>query len=67
MSFGAGNIDNKRIGIGATMYYPVEQYGALLSMGDCHGAQGDGESSGTGIETSLNGKFRCEGFVFILP
>lgn len=53
-----GNIDDKRIGIGASMYYPVEQYGALLSMGDCHGAQGDGESSGTGIETSLNGKFR---------
>jgi acetamidase/formamidase len=53
-----GNIDNKRIGIGASMYYPVEQVGALLSMGDCHGAQGDGESSGTGIETSLNGKFK---------
>ena len=53
-----GNIDDKRIGIGASMYYPVEVAGALLSMGDCHGAQGDGESSGTGIETSLNGKFK---------
>ncbi|KAL3145841.1 hypothetical protein ABBQ38_015213 [Trebouxia sp. C0009 RCD-2024] len=53
-----GNIDNKRIGIGATMYYPVEAAGALLSMGDCHGSQGDGESVATGVETSLNGKFR---------
>lgn len=38
----------------------VEQYGALLSMGDCHGGQGDGESGGTGIETSLNGRFRSD-------
>ena len=40
------------------MYYPVEAVGALLSMGDCHGSQGDGESVATGVETSLNGKFR---------
>jgi acetamidase/formamidase len=53
-----GNLDNKRIGIGATMYYPVEVAGALLSMGDCHGHQGDGESAATGVETSLNGQFR---------
>lgn len=42
----------------ATMFYPVEAPGALLSMGDCHGSQGDGESVATGVETSLNGKFR---------
>lgn len=42
----------------ATMYYPVEAAGALLSMGDCHGSQGDGESVATGVETSLNGRFR---------
>ncbi|KAK9814840.1 hypothetical protein WJX72_012452 [[Myrmecia] bisecta] len=53
-----GNLDDKRIGIGATMYYPVEVAGALLSMGDCHGHQGDGESAATGIEVSLNGRFK---------
>ncbi|KAL0055138.1 hypothetical protein WJX82_007595 [Trebouxia sp. C0006] len=53
-----GNLDNKRIGIGATMFYPVEVAGGLLSMGDCHGSQSDGETAATGIETSLNGKFR---------
>ncbi|KAK9814409.1 hypothetical protein WJX72_005468 [[Myrmecia] bisecta] len=53
-----GNLDDKRIGIGATMYYPVEVMGALLSMGDCHGHQGDGESAATGIEVSLNGRFK---------
>jgi acetamidase/formamidase len=34
-----GNLDNKRIGIGTTMYYPVQVAGALLSMGDAHTAQ----------------------------
>ncbi|GAB4824040.1 hypothetical protein N2152v2_011086 [Parachlorella kessleri] len=53
-----GNVDNRRIGIGATMYYPVEVPGALISMGDCHGGMGDGETSCTGIETSLNGRFK---------
>ncbi|GAB4813793.1 hypothetical protein N2152v2_000839 [Parachlorella kessleri] len=53
-----GNIDNRRIGIGATMYYPVEVEGGLLSMGDCHGGMGDGETSCTGIETSLDGTFK---------
>ena len=31
-----GNLDDKRIGVGTTMYYPVEVAGALLSMGDAH-------------------------------
>jgi acetamidase/formamidase len=53
-----GNIDNKRIGVGTTMYYPVEVAGGLLSMGDAHSAQGDSELDGTGIETSLTGKFK---------
>ena len=53
-----GNIDNKRIGIGTTMYYPVEVDGALLSMGDGHAAQGDSELDGTGIETSITGTFK---------
>ncbi|MEM8810553.1 MAG: acetamidase/formamidase family protein [Cyanobacteria bacterium P01_G01_bin.38] len=50
-----GNIDNWRIGKGATMYYPVAVEGALLSLGDSHAAQGDSELAGTAIETSLTG------------
>lgn len=53
-----GNLDNKRIGVGTTMYYPVEVAGALISMGDAHAAQGDSELDGTGIETSITGKFK---------
>ncbi|MFE8146150.1 acetamidase/formamidase family protein [Brenneria goodwinii] len=49
-----GNIDNWRIGAGATMYYPVQVPGALFSIGDPHISQGDGEISGTAIEASLN-------------
>ena len=50
-----GNIDNWRIGKGATMYYPVAVAGGLLSLGDPHAAQGDSELAGTAIETSLTG------------
>jgi acetamidase/formamidase len=49
-----GNIDNWRIGAGATMYYPVQVEGALFSIGDPHISQGDGEISGTAIEASLD-------------
>lgn len=41
-----GNIDDRRIGIGASMYYPVAVEGALVSMGDAHSAQGDSEFDG---------------------
>jgi acetamidase/formamidase len=50
-----GNIDNRRIGPGATMHYPVQVPGALLSVGDPHVSQGDGEISGTALESSLDG------------
>jgi acetamidase/formamidase len=49
-----GNIDNWRIGAGATMYYPIFNEGALFYMGDPHMAEGDGELSGTAIEASAN-------------
>lgn len=49
-----GNIDNWRIGAGGVMYYPVFAPGALLSVGDPHVSQGDGEISGTAVEASLN-------------
>lgn len=57
-----GNIDNWRIGAGATMYYPVFNKGANFFVGDSHMAQGDAELSGTAIEASLNGYFQ----VFVL-
>jgi acetamidase/formamidase len=53
-----GNVDNWRIGAGGTMYYPVQVPGALLSVGDPHVSQGDGEVSGTALESSLNGLLR---------
>jgi acetamidase/formamidase len=53
-----GNIDNWRIGVGGTMLYPVQVPGALLSVGDPHVSQGDGEVSGTAIESSMNGLLR---------
>jgi acetamidase/formamidase len=53
-----GNIDNWRIGAGGRMLYPVQVAGALLSVGDPHVSQGDGEVSGTAIESALNGLLR---------
>ncbi len=48
-----GNMDAKHVGIGTTVYLPVEVEGALLGLGDPHAAQGDGEVGGSGIETSM--------------
>ncbi|MBS9476967.1 acetamidase/formamidase family protein [Ancylobacter radicis] len=53
-----GNIDNWRAGKGASVYLPVTVPGALLSLGDPHLAQGDGEVSGTALECSLTGQVR---------
>jgi acetamidase/formamidase len=53
-----GNMDNWRVGKGATMYYPVAVPGALLSVGDSHASQGDSELCGTAIECSLTGTFQ---------
>ena len=39
-------MDDRRIGIGASMYYPVAVEGGLVSMGDAHSAQGDSEFDG---------------------
>ena len=57
-SYTGGNIDNWRIGKGATMYYPVAVKGALFSVGDPHAGQGDSELCGTAIECSLTGTFQ---------
>jgi formamidase len=55
-----GNHDIKQFVRGTTVYLPVFVDGALLSVGDAHYAQGDGESCGTAIETSavLNARLR---------
>lgn len=52
-----GNLDNKELGPGATLYLPVLVEGANFSCGDGHGAQGDGEVNVTAIETALEGDF----------
>jgi acetamidase/formamidase len=52
-----GNLDNKELMAGATLYLPVFVEGALFSCGDGHGCQGDGEVDGTAIETALRGTF----------
>ncbi|MEE8109954.1 MAG: acetamidase/formamidase family protein [bacterium] len=53
-----GNLDNKELVAGATLYLPVWKRGAGLSVGDGHGAQGDGEVNLTAVETSMTGTFR---------
>jgi acetamidase/formamidase len=52
-----GNLDNKDLVVGSTLYLPVHVPGALLSIGDGHAMQGDGEVTGTALETSLRGTF----------
>jgi acetamidase/formamidase len=48
-----GNMDCVETSKGTTLYFPVAVKGALLMLGDGHAAQGDGEISGTGLETPL--------------
>ena len=54
----AGNLDNKALVAGTTLYIPVHAPGALFEVGDGHAAQGDGEVDQTAIETSLRGRLQ---------
>ncbi len=54
----AGNLDNRELVAGSTLYIPVFVRGALFEIGDGHAAQGDGEVDQTAIETSLRGRLR---------
>ncbi len=54
----AGNLDNKELIAGSTLYIPVFAKGALFEIGDGHAAQGDGEVDQTAIETSLRGRLQ---------
>ncbi|MFC6300278.1 acetamidase [Pseudomonas sp. CCM 7893] len=49
-----GNLDIRDLSAGTTLYLPVEVTGALLSIGDTHAAQGDGEVCGTAIESAMD-------------
>jgi acetamidase/formamidase len=51
-----GNLDNPDLGAGSTLYLPVQVAGALLSIGDGHAVQGQGEVSLSAVETSLKGE-----------
>ena len=53
-----GNMDNKELRPGSTLYLPVFNEGALFSTGDGHGRQGDGEVSIAALETALEGELR---------
>jgi acetamidase/formamidase len=54
----AGNMDNKELVAGTTLYIPVHHPGALFETGDGHAGQGNGEVDITAMETLLTGTFR---------
>jgi hypothetical protein len=53
-----GNLDNKDVMAGTTLYLPVYAAGALFSVGDAHAAQGQGEVDLSAIETGNRGRFQ---------
>ena len=55
-----GNMDVRDIAEGVELYLPVEVEGALLSVGDTHAAQGDGEICGTAIESPIDVTLKVE-------
>lgn len=54
----AGNLDNKELVAGTTLFIPIHARGALFQVGDGHAGQGDGEVDITAMETSLVGTFQ---------
>ena len=55
-----GNMDYNQMGEGVTLYLPVFNPGALLFFGDGHAAMGDGELTGSALETSLDVEFSVD-------
>ncbi len=55
-----GNMDNRYLTVGTTVYFPVFVEGALFSIGDTHAAQGDGEVAGTAIEAPMRIVYRVD-------
>ncbi len=54
----AGNLDNRELVAGTSLFIPVHVEGALFEVGDGHAAQGHGEVDQTAIETSLRGRLQ---------
>ena len=54
----AGNLDNKDLVAGTTLFIPIHTKGALFQVGDGHAGQGDGEVDITAMETALTGTFQ---------
>src|ERR1041385_488492 len=54
----AGNLDNKELVAGTTLFIPIHAKGALFLAGDGHAGQGNGEVDITAMETSLIGTFQ---------
>ncbi|MFC6719959.1 acetamidase/formamidase family protein [Halovenus amylolytica] len=52
-----GNMDLRQLGVGTSIYFPVNTEGALFWAGDGHAAQGNGEICVTAAETSMTGTF----------
>ena len=55
-----GNLDIRDNSVGTTLYLPVEVAGGLLSLGDTHAAQGDGEICGTAIESPMDVEIKVD-------
>jgi amidase len=55
-----GNMDYNQMGEGVTLYLPVFHPGGLLMMGDAHAAMGDGELTGSALETSVDVDFTVD-------
>ena len=55
-----GNLDIRDNAVGTTLYLPVEVAGGMLSLGDTHAAQGDGEICGTAIESPMGVEIRVD-------
>jgi amidase len=55
-----GNMDYNQNGEGATLYFPVFHPGALFVLGDAHAAMGDGELTGSALETSMDVEFTVD-------
>ena len=53
-------MDIRDLALGSELYLPVEVPGGLLSVGDGHAAQGDGEVCGTGLETAMRATIEVE-------
>ena len=57
---GGGNIDCRHLTAGTTLYLPIEVEGGLLSLGDAHAAQGDGEVAISGLECAMRTRMRLD-------